>query len=170
VTVPTPATPDALAPLRRALLGAAHDDAAALRADAEADAERAAAEAAQRAAAVHAEARRRGAADGADRVTAERAAARREARAVLLRAQQAAYDRVREAAVLAVAEELSDPVARGRLQSLVLDALGPDARLTDAPGGGLVGEAPDGRRVDGSAGQLVDLAMADLDVEGLWAP
>ncbi len=165
-----PAQRAALEPLTRTLLDAAHADADARRAQAEEQGGRVEGEAAEQAAAILEEARRRGVTDGEERVAVQRSSARREARTVLLRAQQAAYDRVRDAAVAAVAEVLSHPAERGRLEALVVDALGPDARLEEAPRGGLLGVAPDGRRVDASVTRLVDLAMAQLDVEGLWAP
>jgi flagellar biosynthesis/type III secretory pathway protein FliH len=160
---------EALAPVRRALLDAARDEAETRRAAAEEDARAVRAEADERAAGVLAEARRRGEADGADRVRSERAAARREARAVVQRARQESYDRVREAAVGAVGELLDHAAARDRLRALVVEELGEDARFTEAPGGGVVGEAPDGRRVDASATRLVDLAMDRVDLEGLWS-
>ncbi len=161
---------DSLAPLRRALLDAAVHDAAAIRAEAEAEAARLRAEAAERAASILAEARARGEAEGSARVAAQRSGARREARTVTLEAQRAAYDRVRDEAVAAVAAVVRRPVERGRLTALVRESLGPDATITDLPRGGLAGESADGRRVDASAETLVALAMAELDLEQLWAP
>ena len=170
MTVTAPAQRAALEPLVRTLLDAAHAEADARRAEAEEHGARVEGEAAEQAAAILDEARRRGVTDGEEQVAVQRSAARRQARTVLLRAQQVAYDRVHDAAVAAVAEALSHPAERGRLRALVVDALGPDTRLDEAPGGGLLGVAPDGRRVDASATRLVDLVMADLDVEGLWVP
>ena len=160
----------ALEPLRTALLAAARADAATRRAAADAEGRAVEDEAGGQATARRAEARRRGAADGADQLAAERSAAGRRARAVLLHAQQVAYDRAREAAVTAATELLAHPPARDRLAALVRDELGPGARVLDAPGGGLLGEAPDGRRLDASAAHLVDLVLPGLDVERLWAP
>jgi vacuolar-type H+-ATPase subunit H len=161
---------EALGPLRRVLLATAAEEAAGRRAEAEEAGRRVEEEAATRATRILEEARRRGAADGADRVRSERAAARREAREVVQRARQSAYHGLREAAVDAVAEVLAHDPARARLRALVLAELGDDARLTQAPGGGVVGETPDGRRVDASAERLVDLALDRLDLEGLWTP
>ena len=160
---------EALEPVRRALLDAARDEAAARLAAAEEDARRVESEAADRAAGILAEARRRGAADGADLVRSEQAAARREAGAVVQQARQAAYDRVRKGAVEAVGEVVARGIARERLRALVRDELGEDARLTDAPDGGVVGETSDGRRVEASAARLVDLVLARSDLEGWWA-
>ncbi len=128
------------------------------------------AEAEHRAADIRQESRARGAADGAQRVEAQRAATRREARAVVLHAQRQAYERLRSAAVAVVADDLARPAVRQRLHEVVGESLGPDARVEDAAGGGLDGSSADGRRVDASAARLVDLALAGIDLDGLWAP
>ncbi len=159
---------DALAPLRRALLDGARADAERVRDEAEREAARAEEEAARRAAGILDEARRRGEADGAERLAAARASARRDARAVVLRAQRAAYDGLRRAAVEAVERDLARDEEQARLRSLVVDLLGPDADLEVGADGDLRGTAPDGRVVDASAERLVDLALADVDLEGLW--
>jgi vacuolar-type H+-ATPase subunit H len=161
---------DALAPLREALLDAARADAARALEEAERDADRTVAEARERASATLEDARRRGRADGASRLATARAATRRDARAVVLRAQRAAYEGLRAAAVDAVSQDLSGDEGRNRVRSLVEGTLGPDAELVDGPDGELHGRAPDGRVVDVSAARLVDLALARLDVEGLWSP
>ncbi len=160
----------ALAPVQEALLEAARADAERVRLDAERDAARVEAEAARRAAELREESRRRGGADGAERLARARAVARREARALVLRAQRAAYDGLRAAATAAVAEDLHDDRDLDRLRAAVVGALGPGATVAPAPAGGLSATTPDGRRVDASAERLVDIALADLDVEGLWAP
>jgi hypothetical protein len=170
MTAPVLHQAEALAPLRRALLDAARAAAATRRAEAEDEARAVEGEAAGRAAAMRAEARRRGAVDGADQLAAQRSAARRRARGVLLHAQRTAGERAREAAVVAVAEVLADPPQRERLAALAHDALGADTRVRDAPGGGLLAQARDGRRVDVSAAHLVDLVLPSVDVERLWAP
>ena len=165
-----PTRPDALAPLREALLAAAHADADRVTGDADDEARRIEDEAAERAAGLLAEARRRGEADGAERLAAARAAARRDARTVVLRAQRTAYDALRESAVEEVARRLTRPEEQARQRALVVDVLGPDAELVVGDDGDARGTAPDGRVLDTSAERLVDLALTDLDVDGLWAP
>ncbi len=166
----TRAQADALAPLRRSLLEAARSRADSRVAVAEEEARRTESEADLRAAAILEEARDRGVADGEHRVRAERAAARREAGAVVQRARRTAYQRLRTAAVEAVGGRVRRGDTRDRLEHLVRTELGEGARVTDAPGGGVVGEAADGRRVDASAARLVDLAMDHVDLEGWCAP
>jgi vacuolar-type H+-ATPase subunit E/Vma4 len=171
VTDPTETQQAALAPLRQALLDAARSDAQRVRDEAERDAAGVVGEAARRAAEMGEEARRRGVADGEERLARSRAAARREARAVVLRAQRCAYDGLRAAAAEAVADLLRPEGERARLRAVLVDALGGgEASVEESPDGGLRATAPDGRSVDASAQRLVDVALADLDVEGLWAP
>ena len=89
----------------------------------------------------------------------------------MLGAQRAAYDELREQArgggaraarLIRRGRPVSTAIARGRL--------GDHAVVREQPGGGLVAETSDGRRVDASVHALVDSAVADLDLEQLWAP
>jgi len=169
MTVTTRTQLDALAPLRRALLEAAEARAAALRRAAEEEADSVRRAGAERAEAILGQARRSGEGDGAARVALARAEARQEARTIILAARRAAYDGIRDRAVAAVADLLAGPRGRARLAALVEDSLGPGATIVEDPRGGLVGTTPDGRRVDASAGHLVDLVLARLDLEQLWA-
>ncbi len=166
----TRAQEDALTPLRRSLLDAARTRADTRVAVAEEEARRTESEADLRAATILEETRDRGVADGEHRVRAERAAARREAGAVVQQARRTAYERLRVASVEAVGDLVRRGDARDRLERLVRARLGESARVTDAPGGGVVGEAEDGRRVDASAARLVDLAMDHVDLEGWCVP
>jgi vacuolar-type H+-ATPase subunit E/Vma4 len=162
-------TAAALEPLREALLRRADAAADALRAAAERDA-RAATDAARRdAAAVLARARAEGQADAALRQAEDRSRARRDARRVVLAAQRAVYDELRTQARAAVRELLAEPEAQRRLAALVRARLAPDARVRPHPSGGVVGELPDGRRVDASVDALVEQALAGLDLAPLWA-
>jgi vacuolar-type H+-ATPase subunit E/Vma4 len=159
-----------LEPLRQALLR---------RADAAADATRAAArraaadavDAAQRdAAATLARARAAGDADAAQLQDEDRRRSSRAARGIVLAAQRAMYDELHERARAALRELLADPDRHRQLVAMVALQLGPHATVQAHPAGGVVGETSDGRRVDASVDVLVERALADLDLEPLWAP
>ncbi|MGW2516386.1 hypothetical protein ACWC09_05015 [Streptomyces sp. NPDC001617] len=146
-----------------AQLSAADDDAAAVLADAEA-----------RSAAILAEARRLGEADAAAARDAARARSRRAARARELAARRACWEELGRLVVRGVGDLRradSYPVLRARLTAYVRDALGPDARITEAPGGGMVGEAA-GRRLDCSLAAFARRALerTGTEAEELWAP
>ena len=162
----------AVEPVRAALLGAAR-----AAADREvAAAQRYAAEVLDTAtagvAATQAAAAGVGRAEAAARTARAQAQARRERRAAELRAQAAAYDELRERVRAAVrALPASFPRLRERLVAQALAELGPDARITDTPDGGLLAETP-GRRLDLSLDALADLAVHALGAEAslLWSP
>ena len=164
-----PPTAATLEPLRQALLRRADAAADALRAAAEREAGGAIEAARQQAAAVLARARADGEADAAQRQAEDRSRARREARRVVLAAQRAVYEELRARARAAVRELLTDPDAQRRLVALVRARLEPDARVRPHRSGGVVGELPDGRRVDASVDALVEQALAGLDLAALWA-
>ncbi len=82
----------------------------------------------------------------------ERAAARQEGERVV----EAARDQAD--AVLAQARALGEADAAAIL-----------AAERDHPAGGVVAVSPDGRRIDASLDALVDAALAELDLEQLWA-
>lgn len=160
----------ALAPLRAALLARANHDADEAR-TAAAEAGRQAVDAARaQQDAVLADARTQGAADTAAVLASERTRARRESRGVVLRAQRDAYDLLRTRAQEAVRKLLSEPQQRDRLVATVRRQLGNDAAIVEHPTGGVVGTSGDGRTVNASVAALVDGALADLDLEQLWAP
>lgn len=162
-------TTASLEPLQQALLRRAQAAADALRADADREARAATDAARQQAAAALAKARADGEADAAQRQAEDRARARREARGIVLAAQRAVYDELRARARAAVRELLADPDRQRRLVAEVRTRLGPDVQVRPHPSGGVVGEAPDGRRVDASVDSLVEQALAGLDLASLWA-
>ena len=158
----------ALEPLRGALLARARAEADGLRAAAQADGERTVARGRGEAEALLADARMRGEAEGAELLAAEQTAARRSARAALLGAQRAAYEDLRSKAAQGVRSLLREPENRRLLAEALRHALGDVASVSDTEDGGLFAQAPDGRSIDASIGTLVDGALADLDLEGLW--
>jgi hypothetical protein len=117
---------------------------------------------------VLASARSRGAAEADAVLALQRARERRAARAVVLAAQRAAATELREHAREAVRALLESPGAAEGLAAAVRRRLGPGAVLREHPSGGIVGDTPDGRRVDASVDDLVDGALARLDLERLW--
>ncbi|PWI17970.1 hypothetical protein DI272_30285 [Streptomyces sp. Act143] len=146
-----------------AVLAAAAEDAAAQLRDAEAQAE-----------AILAEARRQGAADAEAFRAAGRARTRGDARTRELAARRECWEELRRQVVHGV-EELRGapayPALRARLAAHVRRLLGPECRITEAPGGGVVGAAP-GRRIDCGldAFALRALDRTGTEVEELWAP
>jgi hypothetical protein len=160
----------ALEPLRTALIARARAEAAEERASAEADGQRVLAAAQQQAEVVLADARAQGEADAAALLAAQRARSRRAARGIVLGAQRAAYDELSERACAAVRELLADPARRACLEAVARGKLGDRVVVRVLPEGGLVAETADGRRVDASVQALVDSAVANLDLEQLWAP
>jgi vacuolar-type H+-ATPase subunit E/Vma4 len=159
----------ALQPLRAALIARANDEAAEARAAAEDRGRQAAAAAHSQAAVVLAAARAHGEADAAALLAAERARVRRTARGVVLAAQRAVYDELRRQAGEAVRQLLDDPAQRERLVAAVGRQLGAQAAFREQPDGGVIAETPDGRSIGASVGALVERAVADLDLEPLWA-
>ncbi len=170
-----------LATYRAAVLAAAQRDADAISADAaraaaeRTDAARAAADAAV------AEARDEGTRVAEHAGARLRARARREAQRRVLESRRAAYDALRVQALAALAPGAapagggpSSPPAvdalSDRLRRAAAEQLGADARVDDAPGGGIVAEA-DGRRVDYSLPAVVDRCIDALGarVAELWS-
>lgn len=160
----------ALQPVRDALLAEARADAEATLHAARQDGHRVLMAAQREADAVLADARAQGSQDATSLLATERARSRRAARAIVLAAQQAAYDELREHAAVAVRQLLSDPANRARLEALASRRLGDRVTVRSAPDGGLLAVASDGRSVDASIHALVDGALAGLDLEQLWAP
>ncbi|MFR9799093.1 hypothetical protein ACL02U_24850 [Streptomyces sp. MS06] len=173
---PLPAGADAaLAPVRERLLADARADAEALLAAADADAAARRAAAEEQAAGILAEARRQGAADAEAVRGAQLARAARAARARDLAARRACWEELRRQVAdgaRALQGTPAYPELRRRLAAHARQALGPGARIGEAPGGGVTGRAP-GRRIDCSltalASRTLDLVPAH-EVEELWAP
>ncbi|HET8680717.1 MAG TPA: hypothetical protein VFM54_02405 [Micromonosporaceae bacterium] len=154
----------ALAPVRDALLAAARADAQRLDAQAQAETDQVLAAARQEAQRLLAEARQRGGAEAEAAVAAEAAGARRRGRAVIMRARREAYESLVTAARAAVAELRGDPAypaTRDRLAAAARAALGPDAGVREAAGGGVVAEAG-ARRVDLSLSGFAERAAAQV--------
>ncbi|WP_282703533.1 V-type ATP synthase subunit E family protein [Streptomyces sp. CC219B] len=167
-------SPTELAPVRARLLKDAEADARALLAAADEDAATLLRNAETQAADIFAEARSQGAADAEAVRRALCTRARRAARARELAARRECWQELRRQVVHGV-EALHDtdayPALEARLTTHARHLLGPDARITTAPGGGLRGEAP-GRRADLSLTSLALGALDDLgsEVEELWTP
>jgi hypothetical protein len=159
-----------LEPLRVALTARAQSEAAQIRARAEEEGQAAVAAAREQAAALLAAARSEGAMSASQLLAAEQYKARRAARRVVLAAQRAAYEQLREQSREAVRRLLVDPTRRGELVTTIRERLGDRVVIRDVPGGGLVAEAPDHRRIDATVAALVDAAIAALDVEAMWVP
>jgi vacuolar-type H+-ATPase subunit E/Vma4 len=158
----------ALAPLRASLLARANSDAERMRRVAEADGEQAVAAALVTSKTVLTNARAQGAADAAALLADERARGRRAARGIVLAAQRAAFDELRKQVGQEIQGLLADPALRDRLSGMLREQLGATANVRQQGSGGLLAQSPDGRRIDASVTALVDLALADLDVERLW--
>lgn len=159
----------ALEPLRAALIARARADADRLCTDAETAGRELLAGAGEEAEALLAKARAQGETDAAAMFASEMDRARRSARGVVLAAQRAAYNELRQRALTAVRGLLSDPARRARLATVLRSQLGDQAVIHEHPDGGIVAETSDGRSVDASIEKLVDNAVAELDLEQLWA-
>lgn len=167
-------TDTALEPVRSRLLQDARDDAESLLAAADEDAATVLQDAEARAAEILAEARGQGAADAESALRDTRAQSRRTARARELAARRESWEELRRQVVHGV-EELrrtdAYPRLRAQLTEHIRQVLGPDARITEAPGGGVLGEVP-GRRIDCGLSSLAHRALdrTGAEVEELWAP
>ncbi|MFH8387206.1 hypothetical protein ACH4E7_40910 [Kitasatospora sp. NPDC018058] len=161
---------DALAPVRAELLRAARADAEQALAEARHDAERALAAARAEAAAVLYWAVQAGTEEGEAVAAAENAQAARAARARELAAQGEAYTELCRRVAERVRERYeSEPGTAERLARRARYLLGPDARITAHPDGGLLATAP-GRLVDLGTPALVRRALDRLGPEAgtLW--
>ncbi|MFI9025186.1 hypothetical protein [Streptomyces sp. NPDC053560] len=172
---PTPEqAEDALAPVRAELLRAARADAEAVLAEAGREAGRLLADARDEAAALLEEARRQGEADAAAVRSAERLRTRRSLRCAVLAARREAWEELCRQVVSGVRElrhRREHPMVQWRLGVHARSVLGLGIRITEDPGGGVIGEAS-GRRVDCTldalARHLVERNSAE--VESLWTP
>jgi len=158
-----------LEPLRAALIARAKDEADETRTAAEKDGRLAVEAAREEAATMLADARARGEADAAGLLAVEHARARRVARSVVLEAQRAAYAELLTQTRQAARLLLADPLRREQLVAALRRQLGEYASIRDHPDGGIIAETPDGRSIDASVATLIDRAVADLDLEQLWA-
>ncbi len=170
----TDPAPDPLAPLIGALLERARNQAAEALAGADAEAAATVAHARAEADALLGDARAKGRSDAAEVLAREQARAEREARAMILAAQQEATEQLRAAARSEVSGLRHDPVYPRLLAALrvrVQRELGPDAAVVELPAGGI--RASHGDRhldfaLEGLADDLADgLGGSPAD---LWAP
>ncbi|WP_433618706.1 hypothetical protein ACQP2P_21975 [Dactylosporangium sp. CA-139114] len=147
-----------LEPVRAALLRRAHADAAAVRAEAARSRARLLGDAGAEGERILREARGKGRADAARLARAEEAQTRRAAHALVLAAQRDVYDEL----CRRVAGQLRSALDGGRLgpalAARATAALGPDARVEAAPGGGFTARLGD-RRADCSIASLTRHAV-----------
>ena len=115
-------------------------------------------------------ARELGRTEGAELVESEVAATRREMRSRLLRERRAVYDELVRRAEVLVGQLLADPARRAALEARLRAMLGQDAVVTDSTDGGLLARDGSGATVDASVQTLAADALAELDLEDLWAP
>lgn len=163
------ALPDALAPVRQALLAAARADADAARARAHATVAEVERDAARERERLLARARADGAAEAAQQVAARRARAREQLRAEVLQAQERAH-----ADLLQAARDRAQSLVTGRpdlperLGALARRRLGDGAQVSRVDGA-VVGELGS-RRWVWSSDRLADEAVRALgpEVERLW--
>jgi vacuolar-type H+-ATPase subunit E/Vma4 len=164
----------ALAPVRAELLRRAREQAAGMTAGARRQAAEAVDQAHRDAARQLTQARAAGEAQAAPLAAAVRTDGRREARAILLAAQRAAYEELRERVAAEVTSLRDGPdyaPLLARLRREASQAAGPGAVLTEVPAGGIVARGP-GIVVDCSLPRLADAAVAALGdrVAWLWTP
>jgi len=163
----------ALGPVREALLAAAGAEAERVVRAARDEAAHTVAEASAQAHGVVEQGRREGADDAAAALAAERSRTHRQARALVLDAQRAAYDDLRAAVqqqAMALADDPAWPHLRNRLVAHARRLLGSDAELADVPGG--VRAASGSRTVDLTVSSLAEAELVALgpEVEKLWEP
>lgn len=169
-TAPRSGPDDVMEPARGALLQAARADAEARIADARQEADRALGAAAAEAADITERARRQGAADGAADFAEQVGDARREAAAARLAALGAIHAELVRRVTERVGElYAADPSAGDQLAARARALLGPDARTSPHPAGGVLATAP-GRRVDLGVPALAArvLESCGARVEALW--
>ncbi len=163
----------ALAPVRSAVLDAAHAESERVLTAAEDDARSLIADAEARASALVDLARKEGDADAAVALATERSRARRRARGVVLKAQgdaHAALVAAARSAVTRLADDDEWPAMREVLLDRLHDALGPDAEVVDMDGG-ITGRSG-AVELDLSLAQLADSALGAMGarIEEVWQP
>ncbi|WP_405682215.1 hypothetical protein [Streptomyces sp. NBC_00057] len=174
MTTPAAGQTDALATVRAELLRSARADAETLLAQAARDDELVLDRARTEAEEIVEQARREGAAEGAAAGAAGLLRARRSARSRELAVRREAYEELcRQVTerVRALRHTTDYPGVRDRLERRARQLLGPDATVTEQPGGGVVAHAA-GRRADFTLDALAARALDRLgaDTEALWTP
>lgn len=155
------AEPDALAPVREALLALARRDAECALSAADADAAEILAQAEGEAEQIRAAARAEATVDANAHLATEESRINRESRAVELRARRAAYDELVRRAREAMRGLADDPGLREKLAGLARAELDAAATVVASPDGGVVAEAG-GRRISYLLTSLAEDAVADL--------
>ncbi|WP_433074177.1 hypothetical protein ACQP1P_26905 [Dactylosporangium sp. CA-052675] len=156
-----------LEPVRAALLRRAHADAAAVRAGAAQARTRLLGDAGAEGERILREARGKGRADAARLARAEEARTRRAAHALVLAAQRDVYDELCRRVAGQLRSALDGRLGPA-LAARATAALGPDARVEPAPGGGFTARLGD-RRVDCSVASLTRHAVESAGaVAELW--
>jgi hypothetical protein len=158
---------DVLTPVQAALLAAARAEAEGILARAEQTARDVLEQARAQASEIQAQARARGESESADVVESQRSQAGRQARSIVLAAERAEYEALREAArhaVTGLREEPEYRLVRRRMAVTLRRLLGDEAQVHDAPGGGVVATAP-GRSADLSLARLADRAVNTVFAE-----
>lgn len=170
MTAPRTGRGDALDPARSELLRAARSDADALLAEARQEADRVLRDAQEEAAAICDRARSQGAADGAAFFAEQVRGARRAAARARLAGQGEIWAEVARQVTGRVGELCTaDPSIADRLTARARALLGPEARTSRHPAGGVLGTAP-GRAVDLGVPALAGRALEThgAEVEALW--
>jgi vacuolar-type H+-ATPase subunit E/Vma4 len=168
------ARPDPLAPVRAALLAAAHRHADRLLAEADEDAKAELAAANRWSDAMRAEAKAQGTADAESVAGAEITKAHREARTLVMQARRAAHDELRARVRKAVVLLRDDPAYDSFLERAGERAravLGDDVVLEEHPAGGVVAVAGP-RRASYTLEALAEHVLDEMatELEGLWTP
>lgn len=173
--IPLPArSVTSLEPVRKALLADAERDAAATIRAAAANAARQRSKAISDADGVVRAARADGERQATDAVATRLARGRRDAHALLLATRRRLYDELRAqcgSAAIALRDTPDYPDVRSRLIARAHAELGPDARITESPDGGVIATLGS-RRIDLSLPTLVAQTLERLgsSVEKLWTP
>lgn len=164
----------ALAPLRESLLAAARATASESRRAAEAQARAILDDAEREAARIRAAAADAGEATARSEASLRSARVRRQAHEAVLARRNAlrleVWCQVREAAV-ALRTDPRHPDLLARLRVRALEALGPDATVTECPEGGIIAESGS-RRLDLSLPTLANGVLESMtpEISALWAP
>jgi hypothetical protein len=160
--------PDPLAPVREALMRAARAEVDRVTAEATAERDQLLATARDRAAAIQAEARRRGHDDAGAAGAADDAATGRASRRIVLRARRDAYRALEQEVCDRACAWLAEPAVEATVRARVEVALGPGASLVVTPGA--VTGTLAGRRVEVTAPALAGEALHELgtQIEEMW--
>jgi len=155
-----------LTSFRDAVVGSAHDDADALREDAERSARQRIEEAEDEAERLVEQARQDGREQAEHELQRERASARRDAGREVLRTRAALLEQLRRRTLEQLREQEDGDELRERLRELAVEQLGDDVHFEEQDDGGLIGYL-DGRLVDYRLPVVVDREIEELTSAGL---